>query len=73
MVMKLGLKPGMSVALLHAPQHLPQLLGKLPEGVTINTRLTERLNLVLIFFQRARDLADDVPALKAAIAPDGMI
>ena len=70
---KLGLKPGMSIALLHAPQHLPQLLGELPEGVTINTRLTERVNLVLIFFQRAGDLANDVPALKSAIAPDGMI
>jgi hypothetical protein len=71
---KLGLKPGMSIALLHAPpHHLPQLLGVLPEGVTINTRLTEHLNLVLIFFQRAGDLANDVPALKSAIAPDGMI
>jgi hypothetical protein len=70
---KLGIKPGMSIALLHAPQHLPQLLGELPEGVTINTRLTERVNLVLIFFQRAGDLASDVPALKSAIAPDGMV
>ena len=73
MAKKLGLKPGMSVALLHTPPHLPQLLGELPEGVTISARLTERLDLVLIFFQRAGDLANDVPALKSAIAPDGMI
>jgi Protein of unknown function (DUF3052) len=70
---KLGLKPGMSVALLHAPPHLPQLLGELPDGVMITKRLTERLNLVLSFFHRAGDLASDLPALRSAIAPDGML
>ena len=70
---KLGLKSGMSVAFLKAPEHLPQLLGELPDGVSVAKRLTGHLDLVLTFVQRAGDLAGDVPALKSAIAPDGMI
>lgn len=70
---KLGLKSEMSLALLHAPAHLPQLLGELPDGVTVSKRLTGHLDIVLTFVQRAGDLAQEVPALKSAIAPDGMI
>ncbi len=70
---KLGLKPGMSIAMLGAPPQLPQLLGELPVGVKVQRRLTGPSDMVLIFVQRAGDLARDLPALKSAIAPDGMI
>jgi hypothetical protein len=70
---KLGVKAGMSVALLNAPAHVPQLLGELPDGVGLTERLADPADLVLIFVARAGDLAKNVPALKAAIAPDGMI
>ena len=32
---KLGIKPGMRVALLHAPDQMEQTLGVLPEGVQL--------------------------------------
>jgi hypothetical protein len=70
---KLGLGPGMSITMLGAPAHLPQLLGRLPDGVRVKQRLTGQLDIVLIFARRAADIVRNMPALRSAIAPDGMI
>ena len=70
---KLGIKPGMSIALLNAPPNVDAILGELPEGVTTSRRLTGHRDLVLIFITRQADLASHLPALTSAIAPTGMI
>ena len=70
---KLGIKPGMSIALLHAPPDVKTILGELPDGVTTSRRLTGHRDLVLIFIARQVDLAARLPALTSAIAPNGMI
>jgi exosome complex RNA-binding protein Rrp4 len=70
---KLGIKPGMSIALLHAPPEVETTLGELPEGVITSRRLTGHRDLVLIFITRQVDLASQIPALTSAIAPNGMI
>jgi hypothetical protein len=70
---KLGLKPGMSVAVLTAPPDIDAILGELPDGVTISHRLTGHRDLVLIFITRQSELATRLPALIDAIAPNGMI
>jgi len=70
---KLGIKPGMSIALLHAPPEVETTLGELPEGVITSRRLTGHRDLVLIFITRQVDLATQIPALISAIAPNGMI
>jgi hypothetical protein len=70
---KLGIKPGMSIALLHAPPEVETTLGQLPEGVITSRRLTGHRDLVLIFITRQVDLASQIPALTSAIAPNGMI
>ena len=70
---KLGIKPGMSLALLNAPPNVDAILGELPEGVTTSRRLTGHRDLVLIFITRHTDLASRLPALTSAIAPTGMI
>ena len=57
---KLGVKPGMSMAVLHAPANLDVLLRELPD-------------LVLIFVTSQTDFAPRIPELITAIAPDGMI
>jgi hypothetical protein len=54
---KLGIKPGMSIALLHAPPDVKTILGELPDGVTTSRRLTGHRDLVLIFIARQVDLA----------------
>jgi hypothetical protein len=70
---KLGIKPGMSIAILKAPPGIDTTLGELPEGVTMSRRLTGHRDLVLIFITRQADLASRLPALIDAIAPNGMI
>lgn len=70
---KLGIKPGMSMAVLKPPPDIDDILGELPEGVTIGHRLTGHRDLVLIFITRQADLASRLPALINAIAPNGMI
>jgi hypothetical protein len=70
---KLGIKPGMSIAVLQAPPDIDAILGDLPDGLTITHRLTGHRDLVLIFITRQADLASRLPALINAIAPNGMI
>jgi len=70
---KLGIKPGMSIAVLRAPQDIDAILGDLPGSVTVSHRLTGHRDLVLIFIARQADLASRLPALIDAIAPNGMI
>jgi hypothetical protein len=70
---KLGIKPGMSMAVLHEPANLEAILGDLPDGVATVRRLSGHHDLVLIFITRQVDIAACIPALTTAIAPDGMI
>jgi hypothetical protein len=70
---KLGIKPGMSMAILNAPPNLETILGQLPDDVTTGRRLDDHRDLVLIFVTRQTDLAARIPVLMSAIAPDGMI
>ena len=70
---KLGIKPGMSIAILEAPPEIEAILGELPDGVTISHRLTGHRDLVLIFITRQVDLASSLPRLTSAISPNGMI
>ena len=70
---KLGIKPGMSMAVLSAPTNLDALLGELPDGVATSGRLGGHHDLVLIFVTRQADFAARIAALTTAIAPDGMI
>ena len=70
---KLGIKPGMSMAVLNGPANLDAILGDLPDRVATVRRLSGHHELVLIFVTRQVDFAARIPALTAAIAPDGMI
>jgi hypothetical protein len=70
---KLGIKPGMSMAVLNAPANLDAILGELPDGVATSRRLGDHRDLVLIFVTRQVDFAARIPALITAIAPNGMI
>ena len=70
---KLGLTEGMSVGFLDPPEQLPDLLGPIWAALSISSRLERHQDLVLVFVTSAAELARRTPALKAAIAPDGMI
>jgi hypothetical protein len=70
---KLGFKPGCRAAFVAAPEGFETLLGELPEGVRVLGRLGRELDLVVCFVTARAELARRLPALRAALAPAGML
>jgi hypothetical protein len=73
LVKKLGLKPGFTVAILDAPEGFDETLGEVPDDVTVTRRLGGSKDMVIVFTTERAALARRLGALRAAIAPDGMI
>jgi len=67
---KLGIKPGHTVVLANAPGDFADVLGELPEGVTVSTH-DDRIDVALLFVTSSGDLAEGWPPLAAAIRPAG--
>jgi hypothetical protein len=70
---KLGVKPGTHVVAIGAPAEYPRLLGRLPEGVSIRSRLPSRAEFVHRFACRRDELAADLPRLANALTDDGAL
>jgi Protein of unknown function (DUF3052) len=70
---KLGFKPGFAAAYVAAPDDFDELLGELPDGVTVRRRLSGPLDLIVCFVTARRDLEKRLATLRAALAPDGML
>jgi hypothetical protein len=70
---KLGIKPGMRIALLSAPDGYDTTLGTLPPGVVVLRSARGQFDLVQLFVHKAADLDRRLPALRDAIAPDGAL
>lgn len=70
---KLGVKPGTHVVAIAAPAEYARLLGPLPEGVTIRSRLPSNAKFVHRFARRRDELAADLPRLANALADDGTL
>lgn len=68
---KLGIRPGARVALVGAPPDARAVLGELPDGVRLLTRLARDLDVVVLFVDRLADLRRRLPAARAAIRIDG--
>jgi len=73
LVQKLGIKPGFRIFVGHAPAAYEDIVGKLPAGVTIVSRLKAPLDMVHLFALEAAGLEKRLSACRAAIAPDGMV
>lgn len=69
---KLGFKPGMRAVFDGAPDRFADVLGELPDGVEVKKSLRGGAELVVCFVTRRAALQKRVPALRSAIAPDGM-
>ena len=70
---KLGIKPGFCIFVdgLAAPYR--DIVGELPDGVTIAKAAKAPLDVVHLFATDAKGLAAKLRAHRKAIAPDGMI
>jgi hypothetical protein len=67
---KLGFKPKMKAALLGAPDGFEELLGDLPEGVELQTKLSKQTELVLWFVRSRRELEGEMAYMSARL-PEG--
>ena len=70
---KLGIKDGFSIAILNAPKNYPATLGRLPANVKVGKRLRPPQDLIQFFCRARRDLEEQFPALKSALAQNGSL
>jgi len=70
---KLGIKEGMRVIHLHAPENYPQLLGKLPRGAVLEDKLRKSASFIHYFTKDKSGLSTDFLKLKEALVPDGTL
>ena len=74
LVKKLGIKRDSRIALLQAPGHYLELLGKLPISVEIDFELADGdYDFIQAFYQWRADYEADFDQLKSAIVKDGMV
>jgi hypothetical protein len=66
---KLGIKEGHRIAFASAPDGFAGLLGELPEGVTVKSRVTGPLDVIVFFTERRAMLERRLPALRRAMDP----
>jgi hypothetical protein len=73
LVNKLGLKDGLTVALLDAPEGFVGLLEGLPDGVVLRTQLRGRFDVVLAFVMTRARFDTRLPAILQAMKRDGSL
>lgn len=70
---KLGIKSGMSVIAISAPENYRRLLGKLPDGVEFSNRPNVDTQFIHFFVTRRSDLEKQLPCLLKTLADSGTI
>lgn len=73
LIEKLGIKPGIRIAIIEAPRGYRATLGALPEGVSITAALRGALPFIHFFSMQRTSLERRFPALKRALAQDGAL
>jgi hypothetical protein len=68
---KLGIKAGARLALAGAPGDFVATLGDLPDGVRVCRRIRGSFDVIVAFFTERAELERRLPALRAALEPDG--
>jgi hypothetical protein len=69
---KLGIKPGMTLVVLHAPDDYAALLQPLPKDVSIADRAKPgAAPFVHLFVENLAELERDLPAARKALSDDG--
>lgn len=73
LIEKLGIKAEYSIALLNYPEHYPQLLGSLPEGISVQDLGKDALDFIQFFTRQKKDLELMFPRLTSYLKETGMI
>jgi hypothetical protein len=70
---KLDIKPGFRIFTAGLSGSYRDIVGELPDGVTITKAAKAPLNMVHVFATEAAGLAGKLRSYRDAIAPDGMV
>jgi hypothetical protein len=70
---KLGIKEGSRIGLVNAPKGFEDYLGELPDNAEFVSRLTNSLDIILLFVLTASALARDFSRLRKKLKSNGMI
>ncbi len=74
LVKKLGIKSGMKIRLLHAPDgYLAETLGELPEGVRVLKARGKEVDVLHLFSTERRLVEAKLEGLKREMATDGCL
>jgi hypothetical protein len=68
---KLGIVDGTRLALISAPKGFEDTLGGLPPGVSVSEQARGRLDVIVFFATRRRELERRFPVLARALVPAG--
>src|ERR1051325_10307263 len=70
---KLGIKEGSRIRLVNAPKGFEDYLGELPDKAVFVSRLTNSLDIILVFVLTERALAREFSKLSKKLKSNGMI
>lgn len=73
MPQKLGIKPGMIVVAIDAPENYRKLLGQIPSGVNFATRPVGNTRFIHLFATRRSELASQLSIMRRKIAEDAAV
>lgn len=74
LIRKLGIRPGLTIALINDPGHFSDLLGPLPAGVVIRRRLVQdSLDYIHLFVTKSSELTSSAKRCKSARRKSGML
>lgn len=71
LVKKLGIKPNSTLCLINAPDHMPSLIGSLPEKVRVTTRTPSKADLMIWFVSKEKDFHKRLKPLSARLSDKG--
>jgi hypothetical protein len=73
LIQKLGIKPGLTAVVIHAPAQYRKLLGKLPEKTRLTDRLFRDCAFVHLFTTRRAELERELKRLRGILADTGTL
>jgi hypothetical protein len=73
LVKKLAIKPKTRMAVVNAPEGYRELLGELPPETTYADQLDGTFDWIQVFVTKKQALYDQLPGLKAKLAPNGIL
>ncbi len=68
---KLGIRAGIRLAVLSAPDGFDRTLGRLPDGVQLRRQARGSIDVIVFFVTRRAELARRFPTMARALEPDG--